>query len=72
MITPKTIAIIVGAALAAGIAYYLYNSSPNRTYSRAGRMHKRGELYYQEGDVELAQEYYAEAERLRDKARGLA
>lgn len=70
-INPKTIAVTVGVVLIIAILYYLVNSSPKRIFARAARMHKKGELYYEEGDVELAQEYYNESERLREKARGM-
>ncbi len=71
IINPKTIAITVGVALILGIVYYLMNSSPKRIFARAMKMHQKGEAYYDEGDVELAQEYYTEAERLRERARGM-
>lgn len=63
---------VAGIIAASGIGYYgISQKSKNMLYSRARRMHKRGEKYYTLGDAELAAEYYREAENLRDKARGL-
>lgn len=63
---------IAGIIAASGIGYYgLSHRSKNMLYSRARRLHGRGEKYYSLGDAELAREYYSEAETLRAKARRL-
>ena len=64
--------IAVGAAVVVAFAYFLTRENPKKLYRRASSLHKQGELYYNDGDSELAEEYYRESEMLREKARGLA
>lgn len=73
MVSPiiKYVAAGVGAAAIVVTIYFLIKDSPSRLYSKAMNLHKQGELYYNDGDNELAEEYYREAEMLRDKARRL-
>lgn len=62
----------IGAAFVIGLAYFLTRETSKRLYKKAVSLHRQGELYYLDGDSELADEYYREAELLRDKARGLS
>ncbi len=73
MVSPivKYVAAGIGAATLIVTIYLLARNSPQKIYKRAMGLHKQGELYYNDGDSELAEEYYREAEMLRDKARRL-
>lgn len=64
-------AIGAGAVILITVGYYLLKDNPKKLYKKAMSLHKQGELYYNDGDSELAEEYYREAEMLRDKARRL-
>ena len=62
----------IGAVFVVGLAYFLTKENSKRLYKKAAGLHRQGELYYNDGDSELADEYYREAEMLREKARGMA
>mgnify|MGYP001616549067 CR=1 FL=1 len=63
---------IIAAIIIILIALYIFTrKTPKRYYRTAGKYHKIGESYYNEGDLELADEYYKEAEVYRKKAREL-
>ncbi len=71
MVSLKIAGIVIGIlALVAFIAKGL-KKSPERYYKRAMGCHKKGEYYYSQGDMELANDYYTEAEELRKKAEEL-
>ncbi len=64
--------VVAGVIAVSVIGYYaISHRYKNLLYIRARRLHRRGERYYSVGDVDLASEYYREAEGLREKARGL-
>ena len=64
--------LIVIVAIIALIAIYVFTrKTPKRYYKKAMKSHKLGELYFGEGDSELANDYYEEAENYRKKAREL-
>jgi len=71
MVTQTIKYVGIGAVVAAAIfaMYFFMRNSPESLYKRAMSLHKQGELYYNDGDNELAEEYYREAEMLREKAR---
>ncbi|MFH1637537.1 MAG: hypothetical protein ABIB71_03875 [Candidatus Woesearchaeota archaeon] len=61
--------VVAGVIAVSVIVYYaVSHRSKKLLYGRARRLHKRGEKYYTLGDRELAEEYYREAEGLREKA----
>ncbi|RME54541.1 hypothetical protein D6777_03505 [Candidatus Woesearchaeota archaeon] len=68
----KEALIIGGLVLVFAVGYWLLNPGKKRMLAKARKLHKKGELYYNEGDLELANEYYAEAESLRRAAREMA
>lgn len=65
-------AVGIAIVVVALVAYYRMKPTQKRLYNKAASLHKQGELYYNDGDAELAEEYYRESEMLREKARGLA
>lgn len=68
----KYLSLAFGIAFVVGLAYFLSKENSSKLYKKAAGLHRQGELYYLDGDSELAEEYYREAELLRDKARGLS
>lgn len=68
----KYLSLAFGALFVIGLAYFLSKENSQKLYKKAAGLHRQGELYYMDGDSELAEEYYREAEMLRDKARGLS
>ncbi len=54
------------------IGYALLNPGKKRMLSRARKLHMQGERYYEKGDIELANEYYNEADSLRKAVREVA
>ena len=64
-------AIIVAIIIILIFLYVLTRKTPKKYYRKAGKYHHIGESYYNEGDLELANEYYQEAETYRKKAREL-
>lgn len=66
--------IFIGALGVAGIAflgYLLFRKTPKKYYKKARSAHKQGEKSYGNKDFELANDYYGEAEKFRNKAREL-
>lgn len=62
----------VVAILVILIALYSFTrKSPRKYFKKAMKMHKLGELYHNEGDTELSNDYYDEAEDYRKKGREL-
>lgn len=54
------------------VCFYYFKSSPNKCLRKARNFHKKGEKYYVLGDSELAEEYYEESNKLREKAKELS
>ena len=67
----KTLVIIVIAIIALIALYSLFRKSPEKYYKFASKAHKKGERYHLLGDIELANEYYEEAEQYRKRAEEL-
>lgn len=61
--------IVVAVLIFLIVAYIFTRKTPKRYYKKAMRFHRLGELYFEEGDSELANDYYGEAESYRKKAR---
>lgn len=70
--TLKYLLLAFGAVFVIGLAYFLSKENSPKLYKKAAGLHRQGELYYIDGDSELAEEYYREAELLRDKARRMS
>jgi len=68
----RNIVIIGGLLLIFLIGYIVLNPGKKRMVAKARRLHKKGELFYSEGDVDLAEEYYSEAEQIRSVAKEMA
>ena len=51
--------------------YKAIKKSPEKYFKKAMESHRLGEGYYAEGDAELAQDYYDEADHYRNKGREL-
>ena len=54
------------------LGYLLFRKTPDKYYSKARIAHKSGEECYANNDLDLAGEYYKDAEDFRMKARELA
>lgn len=54
------------------VGYWVLNPGKKRVLAKARRLHKKGEKYYMEGDSELADEYYIEAQTVRKAAMEIA
>lgn len=65
----KQIIVIGGLIILFIFGYIIINPSSKRIFKKARSLHKKGEKYYNLGDLELAQDYYSEADILRKKAR---
>jgi len=66
--------VFIGALGAAGIVflgYLLFRKTPKKYYRKARSAHKQGEKSYKNKDFELANDYYEESEKFRNKARVL-
>ncbi|MEK7224355.1 MAG: hypothetical protein AAB221_01570 [Bacteroidota bacterium] len=68
----RELTIIGGLFLVFIIGYAILNPGKRRMLGRARKLHMQGETYYERGDVELADEYYNEADKLRKAAREVA
>jgi len=68
----KEITIIGALFLVFIIGYAILNPGKKRMLSRARKLHMQGERYYEKGDIELANEYYNEADSLRKAVREVA
>ncbi len=66
---------IVGAVAAVigviAVGYYFLHSSPKKFYKKAQLAHKAGEEAYNMREFDMAEEYYAQANEFRQRAREL-
>ncbi len=68
----KTLLLVGFIAVVGGyLAYLLVKPTPNKYYAKARKAHKIGEKCYSCNDIDLAEEYYQDAEEFRTKARAL-
>ena len=67
----KEIGYVVGGLILLIMVYKYFKKSSEKYYKKAVSAHKLGEKYYTLGDVELADEYYKEADDYRQKAEAL-
>ena len=67
----RTIGIIVAVIVVLLILKAIFKKTPERYYKKARKCHQLGEKYHQQGDEDLAKEYYAESKNYRQKAQDL-
>ncbi|MBS3107424.1 hypothetical protein J4468_00770 [Candidatus Woesearchaeota archaeon] len=57
------------AAIVIIVALYVYfRESPNKHMRKAINYHKKGEIYYNKGDIASAEDFYGAAEYHREKS----
>ena len=50
------------------IAYSIIRVTPKKYYKKARKAHKKGEIRFQKGETELAEDYFDESHHYRKKA----
>ena len=65
------VGVVVALIFVVVIGYVVVHETPRKLYKKARGYHRDGEEAYEEGDVELAEEYYTKANEYRKRAREL-
>ena len=60
--------IIIICILILSLIYRSFRKTPENLYRKARKLHGLGEKYNELGDIEIANEYYKDAEDFRKKA----